>query len=97
MLHPIKYNVQRILHSGIPNFCVFRMCVWHMKIKTTKFESLKILHEPHLVKIEYRQLLFCQVFEQPTQRLMISHLIKTEAKKTHKPRARSPCCAIGHV
>ena len=50
----------------------------------------------HLVKIEYRQLELCQLFEHPTQRLLISHTIETEAKKAHKPGVISPCCAVGH-
>ena len=42
------------------------------------------------------QLELCQIFEQFTQRLLISRTIETEAKKAHKPGARSSCCAIGH-
>ena len=42
----------------------------------------------HKVKTEYGQLVFCQTFERPTQRLLIGRTIKTEAKKAHKPGAR---------
>ena len=33
------------------------------------------------MKIEYGQLELCLLFERPTQRLLISHTIETEAKK----------------
>ena len=39
----------------------------------------------------------CQIFEWPTQRLLISCTIETEVRKAHKPEARSPCCAVGHT
>ena len=38
----------------------------------------------------------CQILERPTQRLLISRTIETEAKKAHKPGAISPCCAVDH-
>ena len=50
----------------------------------------------HAVKIEYGELVFCQIFKRPTQRLLISCTIETEAKKAYKPWTRSPCCAVGH-
>ena len=50
----------------------------------------------YAVKIEYGQLVLCQILDLPTQRHLISRTIETEAKGAHKPGARSPCCAIGH-
>ena len=38
----------------------------------------------HVVKIEYRQLMLCQVFEWPTQRLLISHKIEAEANTMYR-------------
>ena len=76
--------------------CTF--CMWK---KLRKFEWSEIFawiltSSLHAVKIEYRQLTFCQIFERPTQRLLISCTIETEAKMAHKPGVRSPCCAVGH-
>ena len=64
--------------------------IWTIKIFAWTLTSL------HAVKIECSQLELCQIFERPTQRLLISRTIKTEAKKVHKPEARSPRCAVGH-
>ena len=46
------------------------------------FDLLALLH---MVKIEYGLLAFCQISEQPIQRLLISCTctIETEAKKAH--------------
>ena len=85
----------KFLHGA--NFRIFRMRILHAKIKTTKISTIeKIYVNFDLTTREYGQLELCQIFERSTQRLLISRTIETEAKKAHKPEARSPCCAAGH-
>ena len=38
---------------------------------------------PHVAKVEYEKLVFCQIFEWPAQKLTICHLIKTMAHEDH--------------
>ena len=82
----IPYS-RKFLHGA--NFRIFRMHVLHAKIKITNISTIEnfvwTLTSLHAVKIAYGQLELCQIFEQSTQRLLISRTIKTEAKKAHKP------------
>ena len=80
---------KQILYSGKFSYGADFSHISHVRFacenKTTKIWAIKIfawtLTSLHMVKIEYGQLVFCQIFERPTQRLLISRTIKVEAKK----------------
>ena len=84
------------------NFCmllIFVYCICIFCIQNLNdWNFAQTLTLPHAANIKYGQLaslVFCQIFEWPTQRLMVSRLIEIEIKKA-KPGERSPCCATGH-
>ena len=85
--HHVPYS-GKFSHGA--NFRIFRIRVLHAKIKTTKISTIeKFCMNVDLTTREYVQLELCQIFEQSTQRLLLSRMIETEAKKAHKPGARS--------
>ena len=97
---PWIFNKRWVLYSGKFSYGAnFHIHVLHAKIKTTKIWTIRIFAWTLTLlryDIKYGHLVFCQIFEWPTQTLLINRTIETEAKKAHKPGARSPWCAVGH-
>ena len=82
------------------NFRIFRVRALHAKIKKNygNLNDRKLCVNFDLATggEDRIQTELCQILKRPTQRLLISSTIETEAKKAPKPGARAPCCAVGH-